>query len=207
MGRSSGSHGVLKKRARPEVTLRPEEVRTLRGLHLTTWLDLSLGDPMPPSATVAHIAMPLLGVSTGLRSFTPVAATAWFARTGGLPVENTWASWIAHPAAVGAFTAAAVGEYIADKLPNAPDRTAPVPLAGRLALGGLVGAVVATAFRRPWIGGVALGALGALAGSYGGFYARRGLTRSTGFPDLPVALAGDTAAVVLAVRSLRRLTS
>lgn len=160
-----------------------------------------------PSATVAHVSMPLLGVSTGLRSFTPIAVTSWFAYSGKLPVEGTWASWIAHPAAVGAFTAAAVGEYVGDKLPNTPARTSPVPLIGRLTLGGLVGAVVATAFRRPWIGGVAMGALGALAGSYGGYHARRALTKEAGLPDLPVALSGDAASVTLAVRSLTRLCS
>lgn len=162
---------------------------------------------MPPSAAVAHISTPLLGVSTGLRSFTPLAVTAWFAHLGKLPVTGTWASWVGSPWSVGLFTAAALGEYIGDKLPNTPSRTAPVPLAGRLLLGGLVGAIVAGALRRPLTRGVALGTLGAAAGSFGGFYARRGLTKSAGLADLPVAITGDAAAVSLAVRSLRRLTA
>jgi len=162
---------------------------------------------MPPSAVVAHVATPLLGFSTGLRSFTPIAVTAWFARMGKLPVTGTWASWIRHPAAVGLFTAAALGEYIGDKLPSTPSRTAPLPLIGRIVFGGLVGAILATAFRRPLLGGVGLGALGAVAGSYGGFYARRGLTTGSGLPDMPVALSGDVTAVMLAVRSLARLTA
>jgi uncharacterized membrane protein len=161
---------------------------------------------MKKSAVIAHIATPLLGVSTGLRSFTPLAVAAWFARSGDLPVKRTWASWLAHPAAVGVLTAAAVGEYVGDKLPGTPNRTAPLGLVGRLTLGGLVGAVVATAFRRPIAGGVAMGAVGAAAGTYGGFYLRRGLTKGAGLNDLPVAITGDAAAVALAVRSLRRLT-
>lgn len=162
---------------------------------------------MKKEAVVAHIATPLLGVSTGLRSFTALAVTAWFARLGKLPVTGTWASWIRHPASVGILSAAAVGEYVGDKLPNTPNRTAPAALIGRLAIGGLVGAVVATAFRRPLAGGIALGAAGAAAGTYGGFYLRRGLTKGAGLADLPVAISGDAAAVALAVRSLRRLTS
>lgn len=162
---------------------------------------------MPPSAVVAHVATPLLGVSTGLRSFTPLAVAAWFARMGKLPLQGTWASWIGHPASVGVFTAAALGEYIGDKLPGTPSRTAPVPLIGRIAFGGMVGAILATAFRRPLAGGIALGALGAVAGSYGGYYARRGLTKGAGLPDMPVALSGDVTAVALAVRSLLRLTA
>lgn len=162
---------------------------------------------MPPSKVVAHVATPLLGVSTGLRSFTPLAVAAWFAQQGKLPVKGTWAAWIAHPASVGLLSAAAVGEYIGDKLPNTPNRTAPLGLVGRLTLGGLVGAVVATALRRPIIGGIAFGLLGAAAGTYGGFYARKGLTQGAGLHDLPVAITGDAAAVALAIRSLRRLTA
>ena len=162
---------------------------------------------MPPSKVVGHIATPLLGVSAGLRSFTPLATAAWFARAGKLPVDGTWASWIKHPAAVGLLTAAAAGEYIGDKLPNTPNRTAPLGLAGRLALGGLVGAIVATALRRPIAGGVAMGVVGAAAGTYGGFYLRKGLVQGAGLADLPVAITGDSASVALAIRSLRRLTA
>ncbi len=161
---------------------------------------------MNQEAVVAHIATPVLGFSTGIRSVTPLAVVAWFAWKGELRVKRTWASWIAHPTAVGVLTAAAVGEYVADKLPSTPNRTAPALLIGRLALGGLVGAIVATAFRRPVIGGVAMGAAGAAAGTYGGFGLRRALTKGAGLPDLPVALSGDVAAVALAVRSLDRLT-
>lgn len=162
---------------------------------------------MPPSPVVTRLAPTLLGVSTGLRSFTPLAVTAWFAKSGKFPVKGTWAEWIAHPAAVGLLSAAAVGEYVGDKLPNTPDRTAPMGLIGRLSLGGLVGAIVATAYKRPLAGGIALGALGAAAGTYGGFYLRKGLTQGAGLNDIPVAITGDSAAVALALRALRRLTA
>ncbi len=162
---------------------------------------------MNRSAVIAHVAVPLLGVSVGLRSFTPIAVTAWFARMGKLPVTGTWASWVRHPAAVGMFTAAALGEYVGDKLPKTPDRTSALPLVGRLALGGLVGAIVAAAFRRPVERGIAMGAVGALAGTFGGFYLRKGLTKGAGLPDLPVAISGDGAAIAIAVRSLMRLTA
>ena len=162
---------------------------------------------MKDAAVIAHIVPSLLGVSTGLRSFTPIAVTAWFANQGKLPLEGTWASWVGHPAAVGLLTAGAVGECIADKLPNAPNRTLPVAVAGRLIFAGLVGGMIATAFRRSVWGGVALGALGALAGTYGGFQARMGLTEGKGLKDLPVALGEDALAVSLAIGSLRRMTA
>lgn len=162
---------------------------------------------MSSSAVVAHVSTPLMGVSTGFRSFTPMAVTAWFARFGRLPLAGTWASWVGHPASVGLLTALALGEYVGDKLPSAPARIAPVPLAGRVVLGGLVGAVLATAFRRKVWGGIAMGVAGALAGSYGGFALRRELTHGAGLPDMPVALSGDVTAVAIAVRTLMRLTA
>ena len=162
---------------------------------------------MDRSAVIAHVAVPLLGVSTGLRSFTPLAVAAWFARAGKLPLTGTWASWLRHPAAVGLLTAGAVGEYVGDKLPNTPARTALLPLLGRMAFGGVLGAILATAFKRPLAGGIAMGVAGAAAGSYGGYYLRKGLTKGAGWPDLPVALAGDAAAVGLAVGALRRITA
>lgn len=162
---------------------------------------------MPTSRTVAHLAPVLLGVSTGLRSFTPIALTALFAQNGKLPVKGTWAEWIAHPAAVGVLSTAAVGEYVGDKLPKTANRTAPLGLIGRLSLGGLVGAIVATAYKRPLAGGIALGALGAAAGTYGGFYVRKGLSKGVGVNDIVSGILGDSASVALALRSLRRLTA
>lgn len=158
-------------------------------------------------STAAHIATPLLGVSTGMRTFTPLAVAAWFAKDNTLPVKGTWASWLAHPAALTCLSAAAAGEYIGDTLPGTPDRTDTLPLAGRLIMGGLIGAIVATAFKRNIAGGAALGAAGAAAGTYGGFYARKGLSKGLGINDLPVAVTGDSAAVALSVRALRRLTA
>lgn len=162
---------------------------------------------MKPSPVVAHLAPTLLGVSAGLRSFTPLAVASWFAHEGELPVEGTWASWLANPIAVAALSAAAAGEYVGDKLPKTPARTEAFPLIGRLALGATVGAVTATVFKRKLAGGIALGALGAAIGTYGGYYLRKGLVKGAGVNDLPVAVSGDAAAVALAVRAFRRLTA
>lgn len=162
---------------------------------------------MKPSPVVAHLAPTLLGVSAGLRSFTPLAVASWFAHEGKLPVKGTWASWLANPIAVAALSAAAAGEYVGDKLPKTPNRTDALPLSGRLALGATVGALTATVFKRNLIGGIALGALGAAAGTYGGFYLRKGLVKGAGFNDLPIAVTGDSASIALAIRAFRRLTA
>ncbi len=39
------------------------------------------------------IAIPLLGVVTGMRSMTAIAVLCWFAHAGYLPLDDTWAAW------------------------------------------------------------------------------------------------------------------
>ena len=93
------------------------------------------------------VAIPLLGLATGLRSMTPIAIVCWFAYRGDLSLVDTWGGWSGHLVTVVIFALLAVGELICDKLPWIPNRTAPGPLTVRLLLGGVVGALAATGAR------------------------------------------------------------
>ena len=110
------------------------------------------------------LAVPLLGLATGLRSMTPIAVVCWFSYLGYLPLDGTWAAWTARIASVAVFTMLAIGEWVADKLPWIPDRIAPGPLLARLVFGGLVGSIAATAMNGPGVEGVLLGVVGAALG-------------------------------------------
>ena len=145
----------------------------------------------------------LLGVVTGMRSMTALAAVCWAAWMGLIP-EHGWAIWISYLAAAIVFTVCALGEYVVDTLPKAPNRTATGPAIARVVIGALVGALVATAIDEPVAGGVIFGALGALIGTWGGYWIRMTLDRVTG-RDLPVALAEDLSAIGLAILALARL--
>lgn len=161
------------------------------------------------------LAIPLLGLMTGLRTMTPIAVMCWFAylgqagtqAQGNLPVAGTWAFWVGKLAAVLIFTAFALGEYVGDKLPRTPNRTAPGPLVARLGFGGLVGAIAATAMEGSAIEGIILGALGALAGAFLGFQIRKALVERTGWPDWNVALLEDLAALLFSVFALGIITA
>jgi uncharacterized membrane protein len=146
--------------------------------------------------------MPVLGLMTGSRSMTPMAVVCWFAYLGDLPVHDTWAFWTGKLAAVIVFTLLAMGEYVADKLPQTPNRTALGPLLVRLTFGGVVGAVVATGLRVPGLDGVLLGVLGALMGTYGGYFARKYTVRWTGLPDWNVAVIEDALTILVSVAAL-----
>src|SRR5215471_7303500 len=88
------------------------------------------------------IAVPLLGLVSGMRSMTAMAVLCWFAYRGDLSLDGTWASWAGRLVTAIVFTVFALGELIADKLPKTPNRTALGPLLGRVVMGGLVVAIV-----------------------------------------------------------------
>jgi len=153
------------------------------------------------------LAIPLLGVTTGLRSLTPMAVLCWFSYLGYLPVDGTWAAWTGWPAVAIVFTVLALGEMIADKLPRIPDRISAAPLMARLILGGLIGSIAATAMAGPGVEGVLLGVLGAALGAFGGFMVRRDMVERIGCDDWKVALAEDLITVACAGFAMHVVTN
>ena len=137
----------------------------------------------------------LLGFLAGLRSMTPLAAVAWGARLGWLHLDGTPLTFFASAAAAYLLTALMLAELVADKLPRTPSRTQPGPFIGRIVTGGLAGAALLGGTGGSLALGALLGALGAVAGTLGGYRARTGLVRMLGVPDYVVALAEDAVAV------------
>jgi uncharacterized membrane protein len=152
------------------------------------------------------IAIPLLGVVTGMRTMTAMAVLCWFAYRGDLSLDDTWALWAANLVTAIIFTVLALGEYVVDKLPKTPNRTAPAPLLGRIMMGGLVGAIVAAGLDGSEVEGVILAVGGALVGAFGGFLIRREIVLRSGGNDWPVALVEDASAVIGAVLAMGVVT-
>jgi uncharacterized membrane protein len=106
------------------------------------------------------------------------------------------------------IAAAAIAESVFDKLPILPARTQPQPLAGRVFFGALSGLLLARANARGGVAqltvvGALAGGLGAYAGTFAGYHARRTATQTTGLPDLPVALVEDALAYGIATGAVR----
>ncbi len=153
------------------------------------------------------IGIPLLGALTGNRTMTPIAVLCWFAWAGHLGADTTWAFWASRLIAPIVFTVLALGEFIGDKLPSTPSRTALFPLIARICFGGLCGALGATALHGSWIEGALLGAISAFAGTFLGYHLRHYLVATRGFKDLYVALAEDVTTVGLAVIAMGLITA
>jgi len=136
----------------------------------------------------------LIGLFGGLRSMTAPAVTAWAAHLGWLKLERPLAVIGLLPSVI-VFTLLALVEFVVDKLPKTPGRTAPPGLIARIVFGGCCGACVAVAGAETAIAGALLGAHGGIIGSYGGYQARIRLVRALGARDLYVAVIEDLVAI------------
>ena len=140
----------------------------------------------------------LLGACTGLRTMTPIAVLCWFAYRNALHFQG-WRSFTASLVSVIIFTLGALGEYVGDKLPNTPARTAPIGLLGRSAFGAFVGLLLAQPLLLNPVAAILLGIVGALLGTYGGWFVRTRTVAALKCPDLPVALAEDCLTIACSV--------
>jgi uncharacterized membrane protein len=134
----------------------------------------------------------LLGLATGGRSTSGLAALTLTNHSSGGVLGSPWTRRLAR--------VAATGELIGDKLPQAPSRLQPEGLAPRLAFGAVAGAVLSHregGTRGRTALAAALGLLGAAAGSHLGVAWRQAASGRFG-KDLPGALIEDAccAAVV-----------
>jgi uncharacterized membrane protein len=145
-----------------------------------------------------------IGVVTGLRSMTAPAVVAWAAYLGWIHLSGSPLAFMASIVAVAIFTLGALGEYVADQLPNTPARTAPVGLGARIVMGLLTGACLGIAGgASPWPAALA-GAVGAIAGAFGGYQTRTGLVRALHVPDAAVAIPEDLVAIGLGLLLVSR---
>jgi uncharacterized membrane protein len=144
-----------------------------------------------------------IGVVAGLRSLLAPAVIAWTAKKNFIPREFPIAMLVSGPASKKIIKLAA-GELLADKLPFTPKRISAGPLAARIASGAACGATVSFLAKESPKQGALLGGAGALAGAFGGYYARRSFSRK--YPDLAVALVEDAIAIALGFGILRQVT-
>ena len=125
---------------------------------------------------------------------TAPAVTAWAAHGHLLNVAGTSLRFMASPATSIIFVVFAVGEFVADKLPNTPARTKPPGLIARILTGALSGACLSLTIGLSMWPGALLGAAGAIGGAFAGYQWRTGLVRALKVPDLVIALVEDALA-------------
>ncbi len=105
--------------------------------------------------------------------------------------------FLAQPSVSLGLDALAVGEVIADKLPQTPNRTGSPQFLGRIGSGAACGAFVSEVEGQPAALGALAGGLGAVAGTLLFFNLRRFLNHELGLPDTVGAVAEDLLAIGL----------
>ena len=154
---------------------------------------------------MSYIALAFgVGVAAGLRSLSPPAVVAWAAHLGWLNLSDSPLRFMASIIAVVIFSLFAVFELIADLLPQMGKRTAPVPLAARILMGGLCGACLYAASNQPLVIGAILGAVGGVIGAFAGYEIRRRSVAALQVKDIFIALLEDLITISLAYFAVTR---
>ena len=128
----------------------------------------------------------ILGLAAGIRSTVPLAA---------LSLTGRRRRWAGAP-----FALASAAELVYDKLPHAQERTAPGPLAARIASGAIAGGIVARIADESLALGAATGALAALASTF--LFHRGRAAAARHVPPLGAAIGEDVVAVAAATGAL-----
>jgi uncharacterized membrane protein len=134
-----------------------------------------------------------IGAVAGLRTLTAPAVLAWAAKRRWIRLGSSPSARIISAKASKRIIDLALSELIADKLPFTPSRLKAGPFAARILSGAVCGATIYGVVERPLKEGAVLGGLGAIAGTFAGYYTRRRLSRD--LPDLGVAVLEDTFAI------------
>jgi uncharacterized membrane protein len=134
-----------------------------------------------------------IGAVAGLRALTAPALLAWAAKRKWIRLRNLPFAAILSAKASRRITDLAISELITDKLPFTPSRLKAGPLASRIVSGAVCGAAINGVAERPIAEGAVLGGVGAIAGAFAGYYARKRLSGDT--PNLGIAVLEDALAI------------
>jgi len=146
-----------------------------------------------------YLLIAALGACTGLRTMTPIAVVCWFAFYHQVLHLSGWRGFTANLFSVIIFTIFALGELIGDKLPKTPSRTAAPGLIARIVFGGFVGLILAQPVVLHPSEAIFVGMLGAVVGTYAGWFVRTRTVTALKCPDWPIALTEDALAIGLSI--------
>jgi uncharacterized membrane protein len=133
----------------------------------------------------------IFGTLTGFRSMLPAAMLSWAAWHGAVLLHDTKFAFLASPITAILLIVLAVAELVVDKLPKAPNRTAPLGLSGRVVMGAITGGALAASGLFTWWPAAVAGAFGGLFGAALGFNLRQYFVAALRCKDWQVALVED----------------
>jgi uncharacterized membrane protein len=145
-----------------------------------------------PEAARAYQRAIGLGIVTGLRSLSAPALLSRAANHDDLGLRDTPFAFLETRQAELALSLLATTELIGDKLPGMPARTSPFALTGRITLGALVGAAAFSAEDEPVAVGAVVGAVAAVAATFGAYYLRKAASEKGKVSNVVAGLIEDS---------------
>lgn len=141
---------------------------------------------MATQPTTSYVYAASLGFLAGMRSMTPPAlVSTYLSSRQNAPLDGLLGSIIGSRNVASVFQLLAVGEMMADKFPNVPNRTFFPALLGRSGTAALTGAALSEASGEEPINGAVASAVAAIAATYITFYLRLTVQKV-----LPTPIAG-----------------
>lgn len=136
-----------------------------------------------------------IGIIAGLRALTAPATVSWAAYLHWIQLSGSHLSFMSSIITVVILTLAAIAEIVNDKLPKTPPRTALPSLVIRMVLGAFAAATLTVGVGGSIEMGALLGLIGAVIGTYAGYYVRTGVVKALHSPDWLIALVEDAMAI------------
>lgn len=135
----------------------------------------------------------LIGVVAGIRTFTALAGVAWAAWFGQLDLSDGMLAFLGYHWSPWVFSAAAIGEFLIDKLPSSSGPSVRQRFFLRLLSGATCGAAIGSVENLA-IEGMGWGVTGMLIGNWAAVQLRLWL-KSLFNDDRPAGLVGDVLAI------------
>ena len=141
-----------------------------------------------------------LGALAGFRSITaPALLSDNLSKFNPRALANSPLRLLQKPWVATGLKLMAAGEMVGDKLPQAPDRTSPPVLTGRLLSGALIGATLYKVNHDSVLKGALVGGAVAVAATYGSLFLRKQSAAQSG---LPVSVVGGIEDLLVLVAGL-----
>lgn len=153
-------------------------------------------------STPDYVSATLLGVLAGMRSMTPPTLVSLFLNRNPQLRGGTLSRFLGSGNSLTAFGLLAVGELAGDKFPQAPNRTFPPALVGRVGTSVLASAALNQAQGNDWQLPAALSAATTVASTFATFQARMWANRY--LPNVVSGVLEDAILLSVGVGLLRR---
>lgn len=145
-----------------------------------------------------------LSIISGMRTtFAPAIAAHFLSKKPAAALSKSKLSFIQSPATAIVTKLLSAAEIAGDKLPNTPDRIVASQVLARVASGSFAGAVIATAENDSVAKGILLGSVTALAATFGTFYLRKYIDKSSVIKEPVTGALEDIVAVTSGVLLMR----